>query len=182
MKRCPRCERTYPDSEKFCDADGTALVPAGPAFVESRGTRQRRRRADRMSRVRRQGAAGRTDLQFLRRAARASNRPRRRTHRRHRGRRRHAIRQPRGAVRRRRCRLPAGCRNEATAKKKAAGCWASSAYLIAAIVALGGGAWLAINLSSKTAVAAGGASRRHPRSRRWQPRCRRGRWWRWRTR
>src|ERR1700691_2781118 len=36
MNRCPRCQRTYPDSEKFCDADGTALVPAAaPAFVEA---------------------------------------------------------------------------------------------------------------------------------------------------
>lgn len=39
MKRCPRCDRTYPDSEKFCDADGTALVAAGPAFVEGAGSR-----------------------------------------------------------------------------------------------------------------------------------------------
>ena len=34
MKRCPRCEKTYPDSETFCEADGTALVQAGPAFAE----------------------------------------------------------------------------------------------------------------------------------------------------
>ena len=39
MKRCPRCDRTYPDSEKFCDADGTALVAGGPAFVEGAGAR-----------------------------------------------------------------------------------------------------------------------------------------------
>ncbi len=35
MKRCPRCEKTYPDSETFCEADGTALVQTGPAFAES---------------------------------------------------------------------------------------------------------------------------------------------------
>ncbi len=35
MKRCPRCDKTYPDSETFCDVDGTALVQAGPAFAES---------------------------------------------------------------------------------------------------------------------------------------------------
>src|SRR5258708_3871468 len=35
MKRCPRCDKTYPDSETFCEADGTALVSAGPAFSES---------------------------------------------------------------------------------------------------------------------------------------------------
>ena len=34
MKRCPRCEKTYPDSETFCETDGTALVQAGPAFAE----------------------------------------------------------------------------------------------------------------------------------------------------
>src|ERR1039457_4792075 len=34
MKRCPRCEKSFPDSETFCEADGTALVPAGPAFAE----------------------------------------------------------------------------------------------------------------------------------------------------
>jgi TonB family protein len=34
MKRCPRCEKAFPDSETFCEADGTALVQAGPAFAE----------------------------------------------------------------------------------------------------------------------------------------------------
>ncbi len=34
MKRCPRCEKTFPDSETFCEDDGTALVQAGPAFAE----------------------------------------------------------------------------------------------------------------------------------------------------
>ena len=28
MKRCPRCERTFPDTEKFCGDDGTELVAA----------------------------------------------------------------------------------------------------------------------------------------------------------
>ncbi len=37
MKRCPRCEKTYPDSETFCETDGTALVQAGPAFAEGPG-------------------------------------------------------------------------------------------------------------------------------------------------
>src|SRR5579864_4488223 len=37
MKRCPRCDKTYPDSETFCETDGTALVGAGPAFSESAG-------------------------------------------------------------------------------------------------------------------------------------------------
>lgn len=37
MKRCPRCEKTYPDSETFCEVDGTALVQSGPAFAEGAG-------------------------------------------------------------------------------------------------------------------------------------------------
>ncbi len=35
MKRCPRCEKNYADTETFCEDDGTALVSAGPAFAES---------------------------------------------------------------------------------------------------------------------------------------------------
>jgi len=31
MKRCPQCNKTYPDAERFCADDGTALVPAGGA-------------------------------------------------------------------------------------------------------------------------------------------------------
>jgi len=31
MKRCPRCERTFPDTEKFCGDDGTELVAATSA-------------------------------------------------------------------------------------------------------------------------------------------------------
>jgi len=34
MKKCPSCNRTYPDNETFCEADGVALINAGPAFVE----------------------------------------------------------------------------------------------------------------------------------------------------
>lgn len=29
MKRCPQCSKTYPDAERFCPDDGTALVSAG---------------------------------------------------------------------------------------------------------------------------------------------------------
>jgi len=35
MKKCPSCSRTYPDNETFCEADGVALIKADPAFVES---------------------------------------------------------------------------------------------------------------------------------------------------
>ncbi len=34
MKICPRCEKTYPDTESFCETDGSALVSTGPAFAE----------------------------------------------------------------------------------------------------------------------------------------------------
>lgn len=37
MKTCPRCNRTYPDTELFCEGDGTALVAAGPAFTQGGG-------------------------------------------------------------------------------------------------------------------------------------------------
>src|SRR5271165_557015 len=33
MKTCPRCNRTYPDSENFCEADSSPLVSA-PAFTQ----------------------------------------------------------------------------------------------------------------------------------------------------
>ncbi|HXW84383.1 MAG TPA: BON domain-containing protein [Candidatus Binataceae bacterium] len=35
MKICPRCDKTYPDSETFCADDGTALVAQAPAFTQS---------------------------------------------------------------------------------------------------------------------------------------------------
>ena len=34
MKKCPSCDRTYPDTETFCETDGTAFVGADPAFVQ----------------------------------------------------------------------------------------------------------------------------------------------------
>jgi TonB family protein len=40
MKKCPRCNRTYPDSEGFCEADGSALAPATPAFVQGEGEKR----------------------------------------------------------------------------------------------------------------------------------------------
>lgn len=33
MKTCPRCNRTYPDTENFCEADSTQLV-SSPAFTQ----------------------------------------------------------------------------------------------------------------------------------------------------
>ena len=41
MKKCPSCDRTYPDAELFCETDGTALVNAEPAFAQrDAGTEQ----------------------------------------------------------------------------------------------------------------------------------------------
>jgi len=37
MKTCPRCNRTYPDSENFCEADRTQLV-SSPAFTQQSGS------------------------------------------------------------------------------------------------------------------------------------------------
>jgi BON domain/Double zinc ribbon len=37
MKSCPRCGSTYPDAERFCESDGTALVPV-VGRAASRGT------------------------------------------------------------------------------------------------------------------------------------------------
>src|SRR5216683_1390664 len=37
MKRCPRCDKSYPDTETFCETDGTALIAAGPAFAAGTG-------------------------------------------------------------------------------------------------------------------------------------------------
>src|SRR5215468_413607 len=37
MKKCPRCDRTYSESETFCEDDGNALIGADPAFVGSSG-------------------------------------------------------------------------------------------------------------------------------------------------
>jgi hypothetical protein len=38
MKTCPRCNRTYPDSENFCEADSSALISA-PAFTQQASPR-----------------------------------------------------------------------------------------------------------------------------------------------
>ncbi len=38
MKTCPRCARTYPDSESFCEVDGTALTAGSSAAQAEQGT------------------------------------------------------------------------------------------------------------------------------------------------
>jgi len=39
MKSCPRCGNTYPDAERFCEADGTALVSSAGAAGVAAGRR-----------------------------------------------------------------------------------------------------------------------------------------------
>ena len=178
MKRCPRCEKTYPDAETFCETDGTALVQAGPAFAESAG--RRRGQPNRVSGMRRQGAAGRADLQFLRRAARrrvaqlSTYTPPPAAH----GRRAtDAVRRDPSPSMRITGKMPEGDDDEDEGRST----FGVLAYMLAAVVALGGGAWLALHLSTKGAEApvanaspSAAASVALP--------CRQGRWWRWRMR
>jgi TonB family protein len=150
MNRCPRCDRTYPDSEKFCDADGTALVPAGPAFVEA---------------AERESGGGQVECPVcggkaqpgelicnfcgarlgVESAAETYTPP-----------------PPRAPTSRKQTTL----RRDASTSSRITGRMPSDddenegrgrfgvlTYLIAAIIALGGGAWLAIHLSTKAAEA-----------------------------
>ena len=36
MKKCPTCEKTFEDSYRFCQLDGTPLVDAAPRHVDVR--------------------------------------------------------------------------------------------------------------------------------------------------
>jgi TonB family protein len=148
MKRCPRCEKTYPDSETFCDADGTALVPTGPAFAESAG-------GDEGQQIECPVCGGRAQPgelicnfcgarlgidpaaeQYTPPPSRPSTAPRSPT-----------VRRGPSPSRPITSRMPEGDDGE----KEGRGMFGVLGYLIAAIVALGGGAWLAIHLSSKGA-------------------------------
>ena len=148
MKRCPRCEKTYPDSETFCDADGTALVPTGPAFAESAG-------ADEAQQIECPVCGGKAQPgelicnfcgarlgidpaaeQYTPPPSRPSTAPRSPT-----------VKRGASPSRPITGRMPEGNDGE----KEGRGMFGVLGYLIAAIVALGGGAWLAIHLSSKGA-------------------------------
>jgi len=150
MKRCPRCEKTYPDSETFCDADGTALVPTGPAFAESAG-------GDEGQQVECPVCGGKAQPgelicnfcgarlgvdpaaeQYTPPPSRPSTAPRNPT-----------VRRGPSPSRPITSRIPEGDDGE----REGRGMFGVLGYLIAAIVALGGGAWLAIHLSSKRAEA-----------------------------
>jgi TonB family protein len=148
MKRCPRCEKTYPDSETFCDVDGTALVPTGPAFAESAGGEQGQQIECPVCGGKAQpgelicnfcGARLGVDSaaeQYTPPPSRPSTPARNPT-----------VRRGPSPSRPITARMPEGNDGEGR------GMFGVLGYLIAAIVALGGGAWLAIHLSNKAAEA-----------------------------
>ena len=57
MKRCPRCEKTYPDSETFCDTDGTALVQPVPPLPKAPQAKKARKSNVRSAAARRSPAS-----------------------------------------------------------------------------------------------------------------------------
>ena len=152
MKRCPRCEKTYPHSETFCDADGSALVQAGPAFAESAG----RASADEGAQIECPVCGGKAQpgelicnfcgarLGVESPAEQYTPPPSR------------PVTPPRTATVRRdsspSMRIT-GKMADDDGEEKGRGMFGVAAYLIAAIVALAGGAWLALHLSSKGAEA-----------------------------
>lgn len=151
MNRCPRCERTYPDSEKFCDADGTALVPAGPAFVEAAGRSSGEGEQIECPVCGGKAQPGELICNFcgarlgVESAAETYTPPPPRAP---------TLRNPTTARRGASPSMPiTGRMPNDDGEKEGRGMLGILAYVIAAIVALGGGAWLAINLSNKSAVA-----------------------------
>ncbi len=150
MKRCPRCEKTYPDSETFCDADGTALVPTGPAFAESAGGDEGQQIECPVCGGKAQpgelicnfcGARLGVDPaaeQYTPPSSRPSTPTRNPT-----------VRRGPSPSMRITGRMPEGDDDE----REGRGPFGVLLYMLAAIVALGGGAWLAIHLSTKAAEA-----------------------------
>jgi TonB family protein len=144
MKRCPRCEKTYPDSETFCEDDGTALVPTGPAFAESAGGDQSQQIECPVCGGKAQpgelicnfcGARLGVDSaaeQYTPPPSRPATPTRSPT-----------VRRGPSPSRPITGRMPEGDDGE----KEGRGMFGVLGYLIAAIIALGGGAWLAIHLS-----------------------------------
>ena len=151
MKRCPRCDKTYPDSETFCDADGSALVQAGPAFAEA--GREAASEGEQVECPVCGGKAQPGELICNFCGARlgteaaaepytppppvAPQRPRTST----------TVRRDPSPSMRITGRMP----NDDGDEDSGRGMFGVLGYLIAAIVALGGGAWLAIHLSTKGA-------------------------------
>jgi TonB family protein len=150
MKRCPRCDKTYPDSETFCETDGTALVQSGPAFAEGRGTAV----ADAGDQIECPVCGGKAQpgeliCNFCGARLEAEPTPP------------YTPPPPRPAPTRqptvRRDPSPSmritGRMPEREAEKEGRGMFGVIGYLIAAVIALGGGAWLALHLSTKGAEA-----------------------------
>jgi TonB family protein len=159
MKRCPRCDRSFPDSETFCEADGTALVKTGPAFSESAGSSagaaggESQIASDEGAQIECPVCGGKAQpgelicnfcgarlgvespaQQYIPPPP-ASSRPS--TAR--------ASRDPSSSMR------FTGKMPDSEDEKSGRGILGVIGYLLAAIIALGGGAWLALHLSSKGA-------------------------------
>ncbi len=156
MKRCPRCEKTFPDSETFCEADGTALVQAGPAFAEGATATGAGDAAEQIECPVCGGKAQPGELicnfcgarlgvesaaESYTRQPSSSAPPRSAA--------------PRGAPTVRRDASPSmritGRMPDGDGEEEGRGRFGVVWYLIAAIVALGGGVWLALHLSTKPA-------------------------------
>jgi len=150
MKRCPRCDKTYPDSETFCDADGSALVQSGPAFTESAGASSGEGAQVECPVCGGKAQPGELICNFcgarlgVESAAETYTPPPPRTAT---GRNPTTVRRDPSPSMRITGRMPDDDDNGGR------GAFGVAAYVIAAIVALGGGAWLAIHLSSKSAEA-----------------------------
>src|ERR1700719_93296 len=150
MKRCPRCDKTYPDSETFCDVDGTALVQAGPAFAESAGGDEGQQIECPVCGGKAQPGelicnfcGARLGVEPGEAYTPPPSPPPRST-------------PPRTAVVRpgpSPSRRITGQMPSDDGEKEGRGMFGVLGYLIAAIIALGGGAWLALHLSSKGAEA-----------------------------
>jgi TonB family protein len=153
MKKCPRCDRTFPDSETFCEADGTALVKAGPAFSESAARPVPGGESDAVVECPVCGGKAQSGelicnfcgarlgvespaIQFA--APPPASSPPRTTK---------VARDPSSSMRFT-GKMPDSQDEE---EESGRGMFGVLGYLLAAIVALGGGAWLAIHLSSKNA-------------------------------
>jgi TonB family protein len=150
MKRCPRCDKTYPDAETFCETDGTALVQAGPAFAESAG-----RESDEGTQVEcpvcggkaqpgelicnfcgaRLGVESAAETYTPPPPRTASSKPT-------------TVRRDPSPSMRITGKMPGGDDED-----EGRSTFGVLAYVLAAVVALGGGAWLALHLSSKGAQA-----------------------------
>jgi len=143
MKRCPRCDKTYPDAETFCEADGTALVQAGPAFAESAGGNEGQQIECPVCGGKAQPGELICNFCGARLGVESASEPYTPPPSR-------PVTTPRTATVRRdpspSMRITGRMPND-DGEKEGRGMFGVLGYLIAAIVALGGGAWLALHLS-----------------------------------